>query len=184
MRIVYNSRFETVAPFCKLQDTTLPLDHPLVIDILALDRDEHERFIMSGQIRQRISRALVENVLSRRRVKIEPDTPLPRQIRRCGFAPDSQDLAFGNLISMPTASESIDPDHRFLATQAIAVDVVMHTACAADYSEHGNCRIIGSSSQDWEEIHDDAVPSPLPTNRSGALVPSTRCSNFTLCATR
>ena len=88
------------------------------MDIVALDRDEHEQFIMSGHFRKRISRAVVEIVLSRRRVKIEPDTPLPREIRRCGFAVDSLDLAFGDLIPMPSAAEGIDPDHRFLATQA------------------------------------------------------------------
>ena len=163
--------FRDCCPNCALQDVMISLEDPLAVELLAQERDIHSKLILSNRLLRLISRTTVEQVLSRRHVKIEPDAPLHREIRRCGFAPDSQDLAFGHLFTMPNAAESIDPDGRFLAAQPIAMDVAMQTDYAADYSDHGNCSISGSSCQDWDPV-DAPVPTPLLPQGREALSPS------------
>ena len=77
-------------PNCALQDVMISLEDPLAVELLAQERDIHNKLILSHRLLRLIARTTVEQVPSRRRVKLEPDAPPQREIRRCGFAPDSQ----------------------------------------------------------------------------------------------
>ena len=157
-------------PDCKLQDVTIPLDDPVAIEALEQERDRSSKLILSVRLVRLISRTLTINVLSRRRVKLEQEEPLNREIRRVGFSPGTTDLSFGTLIPMPNAAQSLDPEGRFLAARPVAaIEIAVQTDASRDFSEHGNCSISGSSCADWDMVEPD--PTPLLPQGRVALSP-------------
>ncbi len=152
-----------VCPYCRVQDTLIPMRHILVPAIIATPLDFEDKKAFTPDLAWNMSREIFRLTLENRNegIKIEPadEPPIPR--RRVGIDPLTHELAFGDLENVKSSYSALQlqtPASSSGATRPVTTPLTSAIATQTDTLRDDMSLIVDD---DEFEIDDDAFLPPI-----------------------
>ncbi len=160
---VRNPTIRNFCPYCRVQDTLIPMRHILVPAIIATPLDFDGKKAFTNDLNWNMTREIFRLTLENRNggVKIEPEDEPPIPRRRVGIDPLTHELAFGDLENVKSSYSALQLQTPALSSGAIRPVTTPLTSVIATQTDTLRDDMSLIVDDDDYEIDDDAFLPPI-----------------------